>query len=373
MQDNNIIKSNSSETDGFNLREFLEKYLFHWKWFALGFILALAAAFIYLRYTIPQYEVESTILIQDRENESLNSELTAFEDLELVSNTKSQFSTEIGILNSRHLMERVVEKLELNKIYLAKGRFRNSELYGNSLPFKMSFFGSDSLVYAKDTLISIIATSQTKFDLLNAKGENIGNHLFGENVISNIGDFTVIPTALAPIEVGQKVDVSIKPVKMIADSYRIKTKVEPVNRKSSLINMSLIGANKEKSHDIIEVLLEQYIKESIIDKGLIANNTDAFISERIDAISKELALVDSDVQTFKANNNLTDIDTQTDLFLSSNTTLEKESLDLETQIKLADYVFNHIDKKDNALSVSYTHLTLPTMLAQCRSRWSPYH
>ena len=25
------------------------------------------------------------------------------------------------------------------------------------------------------------------------------------------------------------------------------------------------------------------------------------------------------------------------------------------------------------ISVSYTHLTLPTMLAQCRSRWSPYH
>ena len=24
-------------------------------------------------------------------------------------------------------------------------------------------------------------------------------------------------------------------------------------------------------------------------------------------------------------------------------------------------------------SVSYTHLTLPTMLAQCRSRWSPDH
>ena len=24
-------------------------------------------------------------------------------------------------------------------------------------------------------------------------------------------------------------------------------------------------------------------------------------------------------------------------------------------------------------AVSYTHMTLPTMLAQCRSRWSPYH
>ena len=27
----------------------------------------------------------------------------------------------------------------------------------------------------------------------------------------------------------------------------------------------------------------------------------------------------------------------------------------------------------NLLSVSYTHLTLPTTLHECRSRWSPYH
>ena len=27
----------------------------------------------------------------------------------------------------------------------------------------------------------------------------------------------------------------------------------------------------------------------------------------------------------------------------------------------------------SALSVSYTHLTLPTTLHECRSRWSPYH
>ena len=25
------------------------------------------------------------------------------------------------------------------------------------------------------------------------------------------------------------------------------------------------------------------------------------------------------------------------------------------------------------MSVSYTHLTLPTIAAECRSRWSPYH
>ena len=33
----------------------------------------------------------------------------------------------------------------------------------------------------------------------------------------------------------------------------------------------------------------------------------------------------------------------------------------------------HWQPGQRELSVSYTHLTLPTMLAQCRSRWSPYH
>ena len=27
----------------------------------------------------------------------------------------------------------------------------------------------------------------------------------------------------------------------------------------------------------------------------------------------------------------------------------------------------------NIIPVSYTHLTLPTIAAECRSRWSPYH
>ena len=33
--------------------------------------------------------------------------------------------------------------------------------------------------------------------------------------------------------------------------------------------------------------------------------------------------------------------------------------------KHGDYIY--------AMSVSYTHLTLPTKLEWCRSRWSPYH
>ena len=37
------------------------------------------------------------------------------------------------------------------------------------------------------------------------------------------------------------------------------------------------------------------------------------------------------------------------------------------KIRKLEYLFQ------KALAVSYTHLTLPTIAAECRSRWSPYH
>ena len=36
-------------------------------------------------------------------------------------------------------------------------------------------------------------------------------------------------------------------------------------------------------------------------------------------------------------------------------------------------VYEFLYKDDNPEAVSYTHLTLPTILRSCRSRWSPYH
>ena len=36
--------------------------------------------------------------------------------------------------------------------------------------------------------------------------------------------------------------------------------------------------------------------------------------------------------------------------------------------------FTHLDRVASCIeTVSYTHLTLPTTLHECRSRWSPYH
>ena len=112
-----FIEDGEDKEDVINIREEFEKYRFHWKWFLLGFIIALVTAFIYLRYASYQYEVSSIILIDDKEKGSLTSELSAFEDLGLFSGSKTSLDTEMGILKSRTLMENVIRDLNLNISY----------------------------------------------------------------------------------------------------------------------------------------------------------------------------------------------------------------------------------------------------------------
>jgi capsular exopolysaccharide synthesis family protein len=357
MKQNYTKEINSLELKKTGLIEDIKKYIFHWKWFALGLFISLLLSFLYLRYTTPQYNVVSTILINHKQNESVSSELSAFADLSLIGNNKSQFDTEIGILKSKSLMESVVKKLRLNEIYYAEGRLKNTELYSTNLSFRLNFFDKDLMVYRKDTTISIVPESQTKFNLLDANDILTGSYKFGENISSEISNFTVTPTTATPIKVGLKVIIKIVNTYSITNAYRKKIRVEPIDRKSSLINISLTDQNKLKAETILKVLVEEYNKQAIINKSLIAQKTDVFINERIEAISKELTEVDIASEDFKTTNNLIDIESETSIILKSNNELEKETLDIRTQLKMVDYMSEHITSEKHELVPTNLGLT----------------
>lgn len=344
-----MTEMDSSKNNKFNLREFLEKYLYHWKWFLLSLLIAMMGALLFLRYATPKFKVEAIVLINDKENESVTSEVSTFKDLGIVGNNNSIFGTEMGILRSRSLAEKVVSRLGLNKTYYRKGRIHNIGLYGTSLPFKLNFFGKDSLLHKQDTLISIIPTSQTTFDLLDAQDKVVGNHLFGANVESDITNFTVTPTATAKIEVGLKINLSITPISIVANQYSSQLRIEQIDRDASLIMISIEDAIKERAEDIVKLLIEEYNREGISSKTLIAENTETFINERIDRIFEELTLLDSNTEDFKTSNALTDIDSESRLIVNSNSDLEQAALDLNTQLKLVGYMADFINNKDNEL------------------------
>lgn len=331
------------EEEPINIREQIEKYVYHWKWFVLGIALAVLGAYVYLRYTPNQYLVSTTILIDDEKSGGLPSELSAFEDLGLMGGGKKSIDNEIGVLKSRSLMERVVHELGINVTYYSKGRIRASEIYGEKVPFKISFFSEDAIFNRIDTTFTIKALSATQFELMDGVDVLSSTHMFGENISTNYGNITVTPVAIHAINTDDEMTVKISPIKKVVEGLRKALQVQLLFKKSSLLELSIKGPVKLKGQDILNKLVTQYNKDAIEDKNLIGNNTDAFINERLAVIEKDLSNVDKGVEDFKTINKLTDITSEAGLALVSNAELEKEIVELNTQLKLAAYVSTYIE------------------------------
>ena len=358
MQDENNYKTfyiddSDKEDDEFNIREVLEKYGRHYKWFLLGIMLALSLAYVYLRYSTYYYEVSSTILIDDTEKGGgLNSELTAFKDLGLTTDPKISLDTEIGILNSRTLMERVIKELGLQVSYYSKGRIGIREIYKNSVPFNVNLFINDSIFHKLDTIFSITARSANQFVLADVNGDEVKKVNFGETVKCKFGELVVTPKAIKDVKIDQEILVKISPLNAVISRYKKSINIAPAGEDSDLLILSMLDPVKYKAQDILDNLVSIYIQDALEDKKNIAKSTDDFINSRIDNISSELTSLDLGVQTYKTQNRVSDMASEAGIVLSSNVDLNNKIADLTSQIKLIDYVIDYMKTNNDLIPAS---------------------
>ena len=335
--------------EGSNMRTFVEKYTAYYKWFLTGLLLALLVAFIYLRYAVRYYKTSTIVLIDNKEDGGLSSELSAFQDLGLMANQTSSLETEITVLRSRTLMQTVLKNLDLTISYQHKGRLNDAEYYSKLAPVKVIFLQKDSMFYNRDTSFSIDILSKERFALINGDGRSLGEKKFGERIPSKMGDFIVEQQTGKEVKTLETVIVSLTPLKVLANSYSGKLIVEPESKKSKALKLSLTDPVKRKSEDILDNLIEQYNQNSTDDQALITKNTDDFINQRITDISSDLVDVDKGIEIYKIENKLTDIDYEAGLILTTNTEVEKKIVDLSSQIKVIDYINDYMKNNTNGL------------------------
>ena len=134
---NNI---HSQEDDMQALRDLFIKWIHHWHWFLISFLIVGVVTAYYLRRTIPEYNVSATILIKDAKKGvgDAMSEIAAFQDLGMFSNSLNSLDNEIEILKSRSLLAKVIKELNLNIQYKVEGHIRTTEYYKNS-PVQLLF------------------------------------------------------------------------------------------------------------------------------------------------------------------------------------------------------------------------------------------
>ena len=316
-----------------NLKEILTTYTKHWKWFVLASILALAVAAIYIRYATPEYAAKAKIQIIEDKNSS--SELSAFQDLNLLGGGKNKVEDEIEIFNSRSNFIEVVKDLDLNLKIVSLGNVKDTEIY-NDRPFKVNFIENDSVIDNSEFVFFIELNSDTNFGYSLERDSPLKMYSFGKNIPSDIGDIVITPNIPHFKRYkGRKLKVSLSPIFRVAENYQRKILVGIADEYSNIINITLNDPVQQKAIDVIDNLIFNYNRNAVEDKKAVADKTEEFINDRISSISQSLTEVDQDAETFRTERGITDVASEANLALNVGAASRQELDNAQTQLNIA--------------------------------------
>ena len=177
MQESNSLQDKFQD-EGLHLKEQFDNYLKYWGWFVFSIAICLFLSFLYLRYTQPQYKASATIVVKDERKGNMQSELSAFSDLGLMTGVKNNVDNEIEIIKSRNIIQTAVKKLNFNISYFTEGRVKTIEVYKDN-PIDVSFFDTDDSFYEKYQSYIVNSKSSNTYELAKLDGKTIGVFKYG--------------------------------------------------------------------------------------------------------------------------------------------------------------------------------------------------
>jgi capsular exopolysaccharide synthesis family protein len=316
----------TSEDNESNMsQQLVSKYLPYWPLFILVALLAMAAAYVYLRYATPIYEASATILIKDEKKGTEDSKL--LESLNLIA-TKKLVENEIEVLQSRVLMESVVKKLYLYAPITQKGKVKESDAYTLS-PVTIEARNPDSMGEAEKVPFSY--DKNTKTILLNGKDK----YPINEFVSTPYGTlkFSSNPYYSPSTESEKQLFFSLIDPRVIASILTKGLKITSA-RQSAILDISFRDAIPQRAVNILTQLIDIYGRKSIEDKNMVAKSTLAFVNEQLGILGKDLDSIEKKVQHFKSGSDAVNIGAQGELVLQNVADNDKKLGDVSSQLAM---------------------------------------
>lgn len=351
--ENNINNSTNNKTttynDLINLREIVIKYLRKWYWFVISVFVCFLIAFLYIKITIPTYQVQSTILLRQDNSNMGFSEMAILESMGM-GGTSKEVEDEIQVLKSKTIMMNVIQHLGIQTEYLQKKGLRQIDTYPE-IPLELI-----TPVGFNDTLTNTVVL-EIKAVSAGYKINFEAGKIKSKYILKDISETINTPFGALKLKAGKDFSkegvytIKTFPIRSITESYSKSVKIAAVTKKSNAISISTVAGNVTKAKDVINKLVELYNLDAVVDKNMIASNTKKFVDERLVLIENELQSVEQNVENYKKDNQLTNISSEASLFLQSSSEYNKKLAEVETQLNLVSYIESHVKDSKNIYSL----------------------
>ena len=337
--------SNKSKNNQKKVGQELKKYTKYWYWFIITVSITVSSAYFYLKYATPVFKATASIIIKNDGTKGNSDAAYGFSDASMFGLRSEKIESEISILNSRQLMKEVVKALNLHITYSIDGRFRNIELYDDK-PFTVKLLAYDAQKLKKFSS-NFVVTYLGEDEFLVMDRQNFKEYRVSVNETFDIGFSKILLTNPKSDGKNLPVNVDFHSIESMAANYGNKVSLIQGENSSNVIRFELTDPVPNRAKNVLDQLILEYNKDAIEDKNLIAENTANFINERLTIINSELDSVETGKVEFKKENRLTDLSSESEIFVQNASEYSKRKQELGTQLELVNTILQFLSSTDS--------------------------
>jgi tyrosine-protein kinase Etk/Wzc len=334
----------------------------NYKLLAISVSIALVSAFIYNHISVPVYQINASLLIQEEnKNKLANAEEYINQDL---FGSNQGFQNELYVLKSSPVLEQVIRNLDLTVNYFQKNRFSLLDAY-KMVPFKVLLLKDHIQPINVNFLIALydngnytIKASEETANFANLYKGTISSvkkdwsfeksGKFGDLIETN--DMAFIIEKDSTINALMRNDYSYGFVfsTVSATIGRLKGSFEFVvaERDATVVQINIRSTSYTKGLDIVNELMDVYSIQNVNRKNHIADVTIEYIERQLGEISDSLSQTEDNLQYFRSSRQLLDVNDKASGISEQYMNLQNQMAELVTRKRYYDYLADHLSGND---------------------------
>ncbi|MDD4761084.1 MAG: GNVR domain-containing protein, partial [Bacteroidaceae bacterium] len=324
-------------------------FLKNWKWFFLSVVICCLFGALFIKKQPRVYSQHATLLIEDNDNNgnySRNSAVNAMKQLNGVQVTDN-LKNEIYILQSRRLMETVVDRLHLDVNYSTTEGLQPITLY-KVKPFNAAFLSRYFACTSFD--VDVLSNNTVKITDVKIDGNKVDFERevsYGQVVNTPAGKICLTRADKGSGFIGKVIQVSRLSKEKAISQFNAAVTADEFDKEASLIVLSCKDTNEDRAQAILNTLLNVYKQDIIQSKNSVATNTANFIEKRIKLIGSELSDVENKLAQYKKSNNIVDFTENAKSFLQQSSLSQQQLNEVQAQLSVANYLREYIRENAN--------------------------
>lgn len=367
MQQKESMTTPLVEEEEFDIRKIFSYAIAYWKLIVVSVVLCMVAAFAYLRVAVPKYQVTAKILLQDKNKGSFSSSADMLADFGFqAQNTNAE--NEMEVMKSMSVVRGAVAKSGLNISYAMPGVV-NRPIYKESSPVFVTYGISVPGDVPMDSLVGLYSPITMRFHF-SADGKTeleyscyvtrdarepqdfkavIGSYPY--LLQTPLGNVLIEKNAAFEQDVTGDLIVTLNPLESVALSYMSALNIAPVSKNSSVAVLAINTPLPKNGMEFLDAVIENYNYVTNEEKRQVARQTEAFIIERIDSLSKELVVMETRLSDYKKKNELIDPKLDAPQVSLNKTEYTKQVEEIDLMLKSSKFLKDFVHNPKNDLKV----------------------